>query len=536
MIEVRNLSKVFIDKKLFQDVNLKFIEGNTYGIIGANGAGKSTFLKILSGQIEPTSGEIYVEKNQRISVLEQDHFKYNDSNVTDLVISGNEELMKIQTQKNTIYMNPEASEQDYAKAAELEELFGQMGGWNAENDAHVLLSALDIPEEKFSYKMKDLKSTEKVKVLLAKALFGNPDILIMDEPTNHLDLKSIKWLINFINDYEKIVIVVSHDSDFLDEICTNIVDIDFGKAKMFTGNYSFWKQSSQLMAELQKQSNMKKQEQIEKLQAFIARFSANASKSKQATSRKKALEKIELDEIIPSTRKYPFIRFEINKNPGKQILEVEKLGYKDANGVQLFDNVSFVLKPGDKLAVIGDDDIAKTKFLEILVGKEKNFTGSFKWGSTIKVEYFPSDNTEYFKEDMPMIDWLRLWPISNETEERKDISDQRMRSFLGRMLFSGDSVFKDVQKLSGGEKARLMFSRIMLIDSNTIVFDQPLDHLDTESIDAVVEAINKYESIVIFTTYNRALIKESNVILEIKNDSSFIFRGSLEEYEQKMGY
>lgn len=536
MIEVRNLSKVFIDKKLFQDVNLKFIEGNTYGIIGANGAGKSTFLKILSRQVEPTSGEVYIEKNQRISVLEQDHFKYNDKNVTELVIMGNEQLSKIQEQKNAIYMNPNASAEDYAKAAELEEQFGQMGGWNAENDAQILLSALGIPEEKFNYLMKDLKSTEKVKVLLAKALFGNPDILIMDEPTNHLDLKSIKWLINFINDYEKIVIVVSHDSDFLDEICTNIVDIDFGKAKMFTGNYSFWKQSSQLMAELQKQSNMKKQEQIEKLQQFIARFSANASKSKQATSRKKALEKIELEEIVPSTRKYPFIRFDVTKNPGKQILEVEKLGYKDSNGVQLFNNISFSLKPGDKLAVIGDDDIAKTKFLEILVGKEKNFTGSFKWGSTIKPEYFPSDNSEYFREDMPMIDWLRLWPVHNETEERKDISDQRMRAFLGKMLFSGDTVFKDVQKLSGGEKARLMFSRMMLIDSNAIIFDQPLDHLDTESIDAVIESINKYASVAIFTTYNRALIRESNVILEIKNDSSFIFRGTLDEYEEKMGY
>ena len=536
MIEVRNLSKVFIDKKLFQDVNLKFIEGNTYGIIGANGAGKSTFLKILSGEIEPTSGRIFVEKNQRISVLEQDHFKYNDYNVTELVILGNEKLSKIQEEKNAIYMDPSSSEKDYARAAELEELFGQMGGWNAENDAHVLLNALGIPKEKFSYQMKDLKSTEKVKVLLAKALFGNPDILIMDEPTNHLDLKSIKWLINFINDYQKIVIVVSHDSDFLDEICTNIVDIDFGKAKMFTGNYSFWKESSQLMAELQKQSNLKKQDQIEKLKAFIARFSANASKSKQATSRKKALEKIELEEIIPSTRKYPFIRFEINKNPGKQILEVENLGYKDVNGVQLFDNVSFSLKPGDKLALIGEDDIAKTKFLEILAGKEGKFTGSFKWGSTIKPEYFPSDNSDYFKDDMQMIDWLRLWPIENETEERKDISDQRMRAFLGKMLFSGDSVFKNVKNLSGGEKARLMFSRMMLIDSNAIIFDQPLDHLDTESIDAVIESINKYNSVAIFTTYNRALIKESNVILELKDNSSFIFRGKLDEYEEKMGY
>lgn len=536
MIEVRNLSKVFIDKKLFEDVNLKFTEGNTYGIIGANGAGKSTFLKILSKEMESTSGEVYVEKNQRISVLEQDHFKYNDMNATDLVIMGNKELHAIQEEKNAIYVNPDATEQDYARAADLEELFGQKGGWNAENDAHILLSALGIAEEKFSFQMKDLKSTEKVKVLLAKALFGEPDILIMDEPTNHLDLKSIKWLINFINEYEKIVIVVSHDSDFLDEICTNIVDIDFGKAKMFTGNYSFWKESSQLMSEMQKQSNLKKQEQIEKLQSFIARFSANASKSKQATSRKKALDKISLDEIVPSTRKYPFIRFEINKNPGKQILEVENLGFKDSTGAVLFDNLSFTLKPGDKLAIIGDDDIAKTKLLEILTGHETNYTGTFKWGGTIKAEYFPSDNSKYFSNPLPMIDWLRLWPLDNEKEEDKDISDQRMRSFLGKMLFSGDSVFKNVKDLSGGEKARLMFSRMMLRDSNALIFDQPLDHLDTESIDAVVESINKYESIAIFTTYNRALIKESNIILEIKNDSSYIFRGTLEEYEDKMGY
>ena len=536
MIEVRNLSKIFIDKKLFQDVNLKFTEGNTYGIIGANGAGKSTFLKILSGEIEPTSGEVYVDKNQRISTLEQDHFKYNDYIVTDLVIKGNEVLSKIKEEKDAIYMNPNSDEKDYSRAADLEELFGQLGGWNAENDAHILLSGLGIDESKFNLQMKDLKSTEKVKVLLAKALFGNPDILIMDEPTNHLDLKSIKWLINFINDYEKIVIVVSHDSNFLDEVCTNIVDIDFGKAKMFTGNYSFWKQSSQLMAELQKQSNLKKQEQIEKLQSFIARFSANASKSKQATSRKKALEKITLDEIVPSTRKYPFIRFEINRNTGKQILEVNKLGYKDSDGNYLFNNISFNLKPGDKLAIIGEDDIIKTKFLEILVGKEKNYTGSFNWGSTIKIEYFPSNNSEFFQKSLPMIDWLRLWPIDNELEENKDISDQRMRSFLGKMLFSGDSVFKDVTKLSGGEKARLMFSKMMLRDSNVIIFDQPLDHLDSESIDAVIEAINRYQSVAIFTTYNRALIKEANVILEINSDSSFIFRGNLEEFEEKMNY
>ena len=536
MIEVNNLSKVFTDKKLFQEVNLKFTAGNTYGIIGANGAGKSTFLKILAGQIEPTSGQVIVGKNQRISVLEQDHFQYDQFSAIELVISGNQELQRIQDEKTAIYMNPAATESDYARAAELEELFGHRGGWNAENDAQQLLNALDIAEAKHHRPLKELKSTEKVKVLLARALFGNPDILIMDEPTNHLDLKAIKWLINFINDYDKIVIVVSHDSDFLDEICTNIVDIDFGKAKMFTGNYSFWKQSSQLLAELQKQSNLKKQDQIERLQAFIARFSANASKSKQATSRKKALEKITLDEIVPSTRKYPFIRFNVAKSPGKQILEVQDLGYTDPSGTCLFAGVSFSLKPGEKLALIGDDDIAKTKLLEILAGQETNYTGTFKWGLTIKCEYFPADNSPYFRENLKMIDWLRLWPGDNDQAEDRDVSDHRMRSFLGKMLFSGESVFKAVSTLSGGEKARLMFSRMMLRDANCLIFDQPLDHLDAESIDAVIEAIAKYESVVMFTTYNRALIRTANVILELKPDASYLFRGPLEEYETKMGY
>ncbi|MGL5204880.1 MAG: ABC-F family ATP-binding cassette domain-containing protein, partial [Metamycoplasmataceae bacterium] len=429
MLEVRNLSKIFIDKKLFQDVNLKFTEGNTYGIIGANGAGKSTFLKIIAKEMEASTGEVIVDKGQRISTLEQDHNKYNDINVTDLVIMGNKDLFNIQEEKNAIYTNPDATEADYTRASELEEEFGAKGGWSAENDAQILLDALGIPKEKFSMTMKELKSGEKVKAILAKALFGNPDILIMDEPTNHLDMRAIKWLENFIIEYNKIVIIVSHDSEFLDNVCTNIVDIDFGKAKMFTGNYSFWKQSSELIAEMQKNSNVKKEEQIAKLKSFIDKFSANASKSKQATSRKKSLEKITLEEIIPSTRKYPFIRFGVHKAPGKQILEIENLGYKDASGQTLFDNLTFNVRPGDKIAVIGDDDIAKTKFLEILAGKEMNYTGTFKWGATIKHDYFPSDNNSYFENDMIMLDWLREWPLTNIEEENKDISDQRMRSF-----------------------------------------------------------------------------------------------------------
>lgn len=539
MLEVTNLSKIFADKKLFDDVTLKFLEGNTYGVIGANGAGKSTFLKILSSEIEPTSGNVFVEKNKRISVLEQDHNKYNDVVVTDLVIMGNSELYKIQEEKNAIYENPESSEKDFERAAHLEEEFGEKGGWNAENDAHILLEALGIPKEKFNFKMSELKSSEKIKTLLAKALFGNPDILIMDEPTNHLDLKAIKWLINFITEYENLVIIVSHDSDFLDQVCTNIVDIDFGKAKIFSGNYSFWKQSSQLLAEMQKQSNLKKEEQIAKLQAFVDKFSANASKSKQATSRKKALEKIQLDEIVPSSRKYPFIRFNINSRVGKQVLEVNNLSYTDSKGNLLFENVSFSLKGDDKMVILGDDDIAKTKLLDIIAGKEKNFSGEIKWGSTIEFDYFPVNNSEYFSgaQDLKMIDWLRNFALENKKDENKDVSDNRMRSFLGKMLFSGDSVFKEVSKLSGGEKARLMFSKMMIKENNMIIFDQPLNHLDSESIDSVIEAFNVYESPIIFTSYNRGLIREANLILEIKNPKeSFIFRGSLDDYEKKMGY
>ncbi|MGY6172363.1 ABC-F family ATP-binding cassette domain-containing protein [Candidatus Mycoplasma pogonae] len=537
MLEVRNLSKIFSDKKLFENVNLKFTEGNTYGIIGANGAGKSTFLKILSGQIEASSGEVALGKDQRISVLSQDHNIYNNHNVTDVVIMGNEQLYKIQEEKNKIYMDPESTEDDYTRASELEEQFGMMGGWNAENDAQILLSGLGIEKEKWSWEMKDLKASEKVKVLLAKALFGNPDVLIMDEPTNHLDLKSIKWLENFLIDYENIVIVVSHDSDFLDQICTDIVDIDFGEARMFAGNYSFWKQSSELMRDMVKNANAKKEEQIAKLQAFVARFSANASKSSQATSRKKALEKIVLEDIKPSTRKYPFIRFEVFPKPGKQILEVENLSYVSQTGETLFSNLSFTLAPGEKMALLGEDDIAKTKLLEVLMGLEKPTTGTVKWGSTIQPTYFPSDNTSYFQTSETILDWISKWPSYNTTEANKDNSDQRMRGFLGRMLFSGESVFKNASVTSGGEKARLMFSRMMLTESNFLIFDQPLDHLDTESIDSVIEGLKYYDSGVIFTTYNRAFVKEvANVILEIKTDSSFIFKGTLDEYEEAMGY
>ena len=537
MIEIQGLSKSFPDKKLFGDVNLRFTGGNTYGIIGANGAGKSTFLKIVSKEIEATSGNISIPANKRISVLGQDHNAFDEKLVTDVVIMGNKHLYAIQEEKNAIYENPEATTADYEKAAELEEKFGASGGWNAENDAQILLSGIGVDKEKWSVPMSELKAGEKVKVLLAQALFGSPDILILDEPTNHLDLKAIKWLEDFLVNYENLVLVVSHDSDFLDQVCTHIVDIDFGGAKMFTGNYSFWKESSALILDLQQRQNAKKEEQIKALKAFVARFSANASKSSQATSRKKSLEKIELDEIKPSNRKYPYIRWDLNRPVGKDILRVDNLGYTAENGEVLFDNVSFILGNKDKLAIIGPDDIAKTVLLEILMGIKQPTSGEVKWGSTITADYFPNDNSAYFKKQMPITEWIAQWPIENKIEANKDNSDSRMRAFLGRMLFGGDSALKDVSKTSGGEKARLMFSRMMLKESNFLVLDQPLDHLDTESIDSVIEGMNAYDSGIAFTTYNRALIKKTaTMILEIKNNESFLFKGNLDEYEKKMGF
>ncbi|MFV8413983.1 ABC-F family ATP-binding cassette domain-containing protein [Mycoplasma sp. Sp48II] len=536
MIEVQNLSKIFSDKKLFENVNLKFTEGNTYGIIGANGAGKSTFLKIIAGQMEASGGNIVIEKNKRISVLSQDHNAYDDMNVTEVVIMGNTDLYQIKEEKDAIYMNPDATDKDYERAADLEEKFGMLGGWTAENDAQELLANLHIPKEKWEVPMRELTANQKIKVLLAKALFGNPDILIMDEPTNHLDLRSIRWLENFLIDYPNVVIVVSHDSDFLDAICTHIVDIDYNEAKIYTGNYSFWKESSELAREMMKQSNLKKEAQIEKLKDFIARFSANASKSRQATSRKKALEKISLDEIKPSNRKYPYVRWEMNRDHGKQILNVEDLTYINDKGETVFEKVSFSLKPGEKMVIVGEDDIAKTKFLECLLGITKPTSGTVEWGQTITPSYFPNENSKYFDTDENILEWISKWPLENKEKENRENDDARMRGFLGRMLFNNDSVFKKVRVTSGGEKARLMFSRMMLLESNFIILDQPLDHLDAESIDSVIEGVKNFKGGAIFTTYNRAFVNQcADVILELQSPKkSFIFRGSLEDYEAIM--
>lgn len=537
MLEVRELSKIFADKTLFQNVNLKFTEGNTYGIIGANGAGKSTFLKILAGLIEPSSGSIHISQNQRISVLSQNHFEFDEFNVTDVVIMGNQKLYQIQQEKDQIYANPDATEADYNRAGELEEKFGLLGGWSAENDAQILLSALEIPKKYWNSKMSDLKSGYKVKVLLAKALFGNPDILIMYEPTNHLDFKAIKWLKEFLINYKNVVLIVSHDSDFLDQVCTHTVDIDYGEIKIFTGNYSFWKQSSELLKELQKNANAKKEEQIAKLEAFIAKFSANASKSAQATSRKKSLEKIQLEEIKPSSRKYPYIRFGVFPRPGKQVLNVENLSYKNPlTGNFLFQNISFNLLPGQKMVIFAEDDLVKTKLLEILTGKEMPTSGTISWGSTIKFDYLPANNDSFFNGDLDLLSWISQWPSLNLQPENKDNSTQRMRGFLGRMFFNGDQVFKKVSVTSGGEKVRLMFAKMMLSESNFLLFDQPLNHLDSESIDSFIEALKLYDSGVIFTTFNLALINEvANVILDIKEDSAIFFQGNLAEYEKKIG-
>ncbi|MCK5866962.1 MAG: ABC-F family ATP-binding cassette domain-containing protein [Mycoplasmataceae bacterium] len=537
MMDINGLGKRFADKKLFENVSLKFLSGHIYGVIGANGAGKSTLLKIIAGQMESSEGNIVVENGKRISVLEQDHSLYDEFTVTEAVIMGNKELYKIQKEKDDIYMNPDSTESDYEKAADLEEQYGAKGGWNSENDAQMLLSGIGIDKEIWTKNIKDIKAGDKVKVLLAQALFGDPDILIMDEPTNHLELKSIKWLEEFLIGYKNLVIVVSHDSDFLDEICTEIVDIDFGGAKMFTGNYSFWKGSSQLALELQQKVNEKLEDKKKKLEEFVARFSANASKSSQATSRKKALEKITIDDIKQSNRKYPYIRFDLNREPGKDIVKATNVSYTTNDGETLFSNLSFSIHRNEKVALIGLDDIAKTKLLQILMGLEKPTTGEVVWGTTMTPDYFPNNNEKFFSKNEEMLNWISAFPLENKIEENKDNSDSKMRSFLGRMLFSGDSVFKKVQDTSGGEKARLMFSRMMLRESNFLVLDQPLDHLDTESIDSVIESLEEYKSSCIFTTYNRAFIKRvSNVILEIKQDSSFIFRGTLEEYEKRMGY
>ena len=510
MLTATGVTVRFGKRTLFEDVNIKFNKGCCYGIIGANGAGKSTFLKVLSGELEPSKGEVSKEKNERISVLKQDHFAFEEYTVMDTVIMGNEELYSIMKEKEAIYAKPDFSEEDGMKAAKLEERFAELDGWNAESDAAVLLNDLGIEPDKHYKLMSEIEPKDKVKVLLAQALFGNPDILLLDEPTNDLDLKSINWLEEFLIDFENTVIVVSHDRYFLNKVCTHIADVDFGKIKVYPGNYDFWYESSQLALKQMKEANKKKEEKIKELQEFIARFSANASKSKQATSRKKSLEKIELDEIKPSNRRYPYIDFKPDREPGKDILEVRNIS-KTINGEKILDKVSFVVKPNDKIAFLADNENAKTVLFQILAGEIEPDSGTIRYGTTITTNYFPKDNNYLFESDLPITDWLRQYS--------KDPDETYVRSFLGRMLFSGEEALKKVNVLSGGEKVRCVLSKMMLSGANLLIFDEPTNHLDMESITALNEGMKRYKGIILFTSHDHQLTQTvANRILDIKKD------------------
>ena len=501
---------------LFEDVNIKFTKGNCYGLIGANGAGKSTFLKILSGEIEPSKGEVTMDKGERLSMLKQDHYAFEEYTVLDTVIMGNSELYKIMKEKDEIYAKPDFSEEDGMKAAKLEERFAELDGWNAESDAAILLNDLGI-DTSIHYKyMKEIEAKDKVKVLLAQALFGNPDVLLLDEPTNDLDMKAINWLQDFLIDFENTVIVVSHDRYFLNKVCTHIADVDFGKIKVYPGNYDFWYESSQLALKQMKEANKKKEERIKELQEFIARFSANASKSKQATSRKKSLEKIELDEIKPSNRKYPYVDFKPDRETGKEILEVKNLS-KTVNGEKLLDNISFTIKKGDKVAFLSDNELAKTVLFQILAGELEPDEGEIQWGPTITTTYFPKDHNYLFNEDLTIVDWLRQYS--------KDPDETYVRGFLGRMLFSGEEALKKVNVMSGGEKVRCVLSKMMLSGANLLIFDEPTNHLDMESITALNDGMAKFKEIILFTSHDHQLTQTvANKVIDLKDGKNIIVR------------
>ena len=516
MLSANGVTVRFGKRVLFEDVNIKFGKGNCYGIIGANGAGKSTFLKVLSGELEPSKGDVSIEKGERLSVLKQDHFAYEDYSVINTVIMGNKELYDIMIEKDEIYAKPDFSEEDGMKAAKLEERFAELDGWNAESDAAMLLNDLGIVPEDHYKLMKEIEAKDKVKVLLAQSLFGNPDVLLLDEPTNDLDLKSINWLQDFLMDFENTVIVVSHDRYFLNKVCTHIADVDFGKIKVYPGNYDFWYESSQLALKQAREQNKKKEEKIKELQDFIARFSANASKSKQATSRKKTLEKIELDEIKPSNRKYPYIDFKPDREPGKEILQVKNIS-KTVDGVKLLDNVSFTVKANDKIAFLADNENAKTVLFQIIAGEIEPDEGELVWGTTITSAYFPKDNNYLFDTDENITDWLRKYS--------KDPDETYVRSFLGRMLFSGDEALKQVKVLSGGEKVRCVFSKIMLSGANFLTFDEPTNHRDMESITALNEGMKKFKGNMLFTSHDHELTQTvANRIIDLKADGTVIDR------------
>lgn len=508
MITVNNVSLRYGDKKLFEDVNLKFTPGNCYGLIGANGAGKSTFLKILSKEIEPNTGEVSA-KGQRIAILKQDHYAYEEFEVLETVLLGFEELAQVKKEKDDIYMKADFSEEDGMRAAELEGLFAEMNGWEAESDAAILLTGLGIDESKHHLKMSEMTEAEKVKVLLAQAIFGNPDVLLLDEPTNGLDIQAIQWLEEFLINFENTVIVVSHDRHFLNKVCTHIADVDYGKIEIFVGNYDFWYESSQLAQKMAQEENKKKEEKIKDLQAFVARFSANASKSRQATSRKKLLDSITLDDIKPSSRKYPYVAFSPEREIGNDLLIVEGLT-KTINGQKVLNNVSFTLNKDDKVAFVGRDDIAKTTLFKILMGEMEPDAGSFKWGITTSQSYFPKDNTEYFDKDLTLVDWLRQYAAPDEQTETF------LRGFLGRMLFSGEQAMKKCNVLSGGEKVRCMLSKMMLSSANVLVLDEPTNHLDLESITSLNNGLMKFKGSILFTSHDHQFINSiANRLIEI---------------------
>ena len=514
MIQASNITLRLGKKALFEDVNIKFTEGNCYGLIGANGAGKSTFLKILTGEIEPSKGEVIITPGQRLSFLKQDHFKYNEFVVLDTVIMGNERLYQIMKEKDEIYAKEDFSEEDGIKAGKLEEEFANMDGWNAESDAATLLNGLGLPTDIHYKKMSELPDSDKVKVLLAQALFGNPDILLLDEPTNHLDLDAIDWLEEFLINFDNTVIVVSHDRYFLNKVCTHIADIDYAKIQLYAGNYDFWYESSQLMIKQMKEANKKKEEKIKELQNFIQRFSANASKSKQATSRKHALEKIQLDEMKPSSRKYPYIDFRPDREIGNEVLTVEHIS-KTIDGVKVLDDISFVINREDKVAFVGSNTIAATTLFQILTGEMEPDEGTFKWGVTTSFSYFPKDNTELFDRDETIVDWLM--PFSPEKDPTY------VRGFLGRMLFPGEDGIKRVRVLSGGEKVRCLLSKMMISGANILILDEPTNHLDMESITALNNGLIKFPGVILFTSHDHQFVQTTaNRIMEILPNGTMI--------------
>ena len=514
MISANNVTLRLGKKALFEDVNIKFTEGNCYGLIGANGAGKSTFLKILSGELESTSGEIVITPGQRLSFLKQDHFQYDEYPVLDTVIMGNERLYQIMKEKEAIYAKEDFTDEDGIRASELEAEFADMNGWEAESDAATLLNGLGIETDYHYSMMKDLTGAQKVKVLLAQALFGNPDILLLDEPTNHLDLDAIAWLEEFLINFENTVIVVSHDRYFLNKVCTHIADIDYGKIQLYAGNYDFWYESSQLLIRQMKEANKKKEEKIKELQEFISRFSANASKSRQATSRKKALEKIQLEEIRPSSRKYPYIDFRPNREIGNEVLTVEGIS-KTIDGVKVLDNVSFIMGHDDKIAFVGSNEFAKTTLFRILAGEIEPDEWTYKWGVTTSQAYFPKDNTREFDNDDTIVDWLTQY------SEIKDAT--YVRGFLGRMLFAGEDGMKKVRVLSGGEKVRCMLSKLMISGANVLILDEPTDHLDMESITALNNGLIKFPGVLLFSSRDHQIVQTTaNRIIEIMPNGSII--------------